>query len=328
MSTIAEDIQELLDLGLTQTEIAKEMGFKHRQQVHKIIERNKLEKYVPFDESGNEVCEAAKPPLDVLDDIKRSVYYDGDFYLPMILKDEWLATEKYVKEKYGGIISYFDGRGESFYLDLIYKECVSCGYRKLSEFAVKGGYWNLERECTTCRNTRLRAWTEKHQSLNKVRVREWRRSNPEMQKEAVKRRRLLEEGLPTDEDIDKYIEELDGKCSLTGSEDRHIEHFVPVSWGHYGTVKGNLYLLKPLLNFSKGAQNPFEWFKYAETEFGLDRNKFNGLVAKLAELNGLTTEQFRSFVYWCDANRRTPEEAAADRRSSVEIWKEAIGWTE
>jgi hypothetical protein len=327
----AETIQWLLDGELTLGEIASTLGLKHRQTVHKIIQKYNLEKYKAFDEDiiENEAMNFEWLwEMDKLDEMKREVIVNDRYYLPEVMDEEWSKVDRFVRDNYDSLINFFETSNDEIYLDHIFRKCVKCEYKPLSDFSKKEGYWGLESECRECRNSRLRTWASENYSITKYRTKSWRMENRERNSVIAQRRRAALEGLPHDCDYENIIDVFGEECAFTNATSPSLEHFIPVSWRHGGTHVGNVYFMSKSLNSSKHNRNPFEWFDYAEKEFGLDRSKFNELVAKLAELNGLTTEQFRSFVYWCDANRRTPEEAAADRRPSVEIWKEAIGWTE
>ncbi|MNW53451.1 hypothetical protein D3C74_310120 [compost metagenome] len=111
----------------------------------------------------------------------------------------------------------------------------------------------------------------------------------------------------------------------------HVDHFIPISIGHAGSYVGNLAYLAPEINSSKSDANPFEWFEANGQRFELSQSAFDSLVAKLAEQNGLTPEEFRNFTYWCFANKRTVEQVRADndrygyKKPSLEIWREETG---
>lgn len=93
---------------------------------------------------------------------------------------------------------------------------------------------------------------------------------------------------------------FEGACSLTSrTDDIHIEHFIPISWGHGGTTPENCYPLCGELNLSKQNKNPFEWIKdYSEYQ-----ERFNKLVKHLAEKNNMNEQEFKDYVYWCESNK-------------------------
>ncbi|GEK57177.1 hypothetical protein CHL76_02450 [Marinococcus halophilus] len=125
------------------------------------------------------------------------------------------------------------------------------------------------------------------------------------------------------------MERFHGRCALTGDVldesqgNSHCEHFIPLSWGHGGTSAANCYPLRSDLNISKGNRNPFEWFQAFKDRYGLSQDRFDELVLYLAMRNDMTPEEFEKYVYWCERNKRTPEECAEDTRPSSEIFKEA-----
>lgn len=117
----------------------------------------------------------------------------------------------------------------------------------------------------------------------------------------------------TDEDIKKVLENFDYKCSLTGSEDFHIDHVIPVSLGIVGGEYGNIIPLKADLNMVKGDSNIFEWFADNRERFGLSQRKFDELIEYLADINEMTVEEYRDYVYWCHDNPRTVGEITEER---------------
>ncbi|SFX47676.1 hypothetical protein SAMN04487866_10915 [Thermoactinomyces sp. DSM 45891] len=110
-------------------------------------------------------------------------------------------------------------------------------------------------------------------------------------------------------------------CILTGEkEDIHGDHFIALSTGHGGTYRGNMIPLYSSLNTSKSDINPFEW---ARNRDDIDPNKWGEVVSMLAARNGLTTNEFRDFVYWCYGNRRSISEVKRDPTPSIELWRRA-----
>jgi hypothetical protein len=107
-------------------------------------------------------------------------------------------------------------------------------------------------------------------------------------------------------------EHFDNKCAISGSENIAIEHFIPLSWGHGGTILGNVYPLDSDLNLSKSDKNPFEW----AAEQDIDLDAWKRLVAFLAVQNGLSVDDFKAFVYWCEDNKKF---------SSIELWRMTNG---
>lgn len=124
------------------------------------------------------------------------------------------------------------------------------------------------------------------------------------------------------------------KCALTNSDETlgiDMDHVIPLSIGHGGTYVGNVIPLGQSINRSKNAGNIFDWFEANRQRFELDQSRFDSLVAKLAEQNGLTSEEFREYTDWCFANPRDLTQIKRDnarygyRVTSVELWREATG---
>jgi hypothetical protein len=147
----------------------------------------------------------------------------------------------------------------------------------------------------------------------------WQRNNPESRRRYKANRSAMKRHLTktmTKEQYDMVLQDWDYCCALKLSQKYEWEHFIPLSWGHGGTYLGNVYPLDRSLNYSKRHKNPFEWMNYYQ-EY---QEPFTTLVNYLAGQNGLTPDEFREFVYWCDENRRTAEQVKADNRTSLEIW--------
>ncbi|MEK5165822.1 hypothetical protein NYE69_26230 [Paenibacillus sp. FSL R5-0527] len=114
-----------------------------------------------------------------------------------------------------------------------------------------------------------------------------------------------------------------GGCALTGvTDDIQFDHFIPLTWGHGGTYKGNMIPLCKTLNFSKKDFNPFEWIKTQN----VDPKKWVKVIKYLADLNGLSFNEYRSFVYWCDSNRRVTSSDFS--KSSLQLFKESIRYSD
>ncbi|UKS30223.1 hypothetical protein LOZ80_15285 [Paenibacillus sp. HWE-109] len=118
-------------------------------------------------------------------------------------------------------------------------------------------------------------------------------------------------------------------CALTQRISRlDDDHFIAIATGHGGTYLGNIIPLSQSVNCSKNDANPFEWIR---TRTDIDANRFADVVAYLADLNGLTFDEYRQFVDWCYANSRTIDEIKRDNErygyvvSSLELWRESTG---
>jgi hypothetical protein len=146
---------------------------------------------------------------------------------------------------------------------------------------------------------------------NKERVaemcRNWRRNNPEKDILISERRRARKKSLPDDFTESQMIETLDlfGGCALTGEvSDLHWDHAVPLATGHGGTTFGNMIPLRGDLNLSKSDGNIFEWFERNKQRLNLEQGRFDLLIEWLASVNGMATDEYRSFVDECFENKR------------------------
>ncbi len=168
----------------------------------------------------------------------------------------------------------------------------------------------------------------------------WRDANPEYMHKYYRhnkqrfrlyehRRRARNSSLPsnlTNVEYTKTLTYFNGICALSkNSGSLEKEHAIPISIGHGGTTFGNCYPMANGFNQSKGNSNMFEWFEANRQRFELSQENFDRLVDYLAVVNGLTTQEYRDFYYWCFANPRTVDEVKADQRHSIEIWREAVG---
>lgn len=213
------------------------------------------------------------------------------------------------------------------------KECTQCGVIKpLEEFYKQQGLPGGRRhDCKECRIKYSRKHYQDNPEYYIETNRRWLQLHPEKHVEFYQRRRARKNGLPDDmtdrrwEEILK--EDFNGACALLGeTENVHMEHFIPVSIGHGGTVEGNVYPMSGSLNHSKNAFNPFEWIKRKDIQEKVSMERWNALVEYLADKNGLTVEEFEEYTYWCFDNPRTPEQAAEDTANgitSLDLWRRA-----
>ncbi|MRX54635.1 hypothetical protein GJU41_11695 [Bacillus idriensis] len=153
-------------------------------------------------------------------------------------------------------------------------------------------------------------------------ARKWRRNNLDKVALIQQRRRARKLLLS---DVSNSYGKFSGGCVLTGENDTHWDHAIPLSTGHGGTTSGNMIPLRGDLNISKHDNNIFEWFAANRQRFELSQARFDRLIAWLASANALTTDEYREFVYWCHANKREVDEIKRDQRHSIEIWREAAG---
>jgi hypothetical protein len=136
--------------------------------------------------------------------------------------------------------------------------------------------------------------------------RNWRRNNPEKATLITERRRARKKSLPDDFTEAQMLETLNffGGCALTGEIDSlHWDHVIPLATGFGGTTFGNMIPLRNDLNMSKSDANIFEWFSANKERFNLSQSKFDILIERLASVNEITTDEYRSFVNECFENK-------------------------
>ena len=123
----------------------------------------------------------------------------------------------------------------------------------------------------------------------------------------------------------QVLDEFGGVCAITGKSEYSLEHFIPLSWGHGGSLANNIYPMEGSLNMSKSNKHPFKW---AERNLkGEQYEAFLNVARYLAELNGMTLKEFRKFVTWCYKNQRTVEQVKADNErglTSQDLWRASL----
>lgn len=225
------------------------------------------------------------------------------------------------------------------------KACTKCcEVKALMEFYVSNnGKGGRTSKCVTCLCNESAQWRKDNPQKHARIQRDYYHRNPRCQKRynALYRHRYpdkrkaydanrfaVKKGLPAQQCITKLL----GACALTQSKTGiTLEHWIPISIGHGGTVLGNVYSMVGYLNCSKQKTNPFEWFEANRQRFELDESRFDMLVWRLATENGLTAEEFRRFTYWCFDNPRTNKQIMADnirfgyKKPSIELWREKVG---
>lgn len=112
--------------------------------------------------------------------------------------------------------------------------------------------------------------------------------------------------------IISVLERFNFRCSLTDSEDYHIEHWLPQAKGGETSIE-NVYPLVADLNLKKGAQNPFIFFEREDIRSRFEKERFDELVFWLALNNDMTVEEFREFTFWAYENENP----------NVEDWKKS-----
>lgn len=109
------------------------------------------------------------------------------------------------------------------------------------------------------------------------------------------------------------------RCTLTNSENITIEHFIPLSVGHGGTIHQNCYPMDAALNYSKNSRNPFEWSQEQINKGSFTKEKWESLVSYLAKINNMSTTEYEEYVKWCFKNKRSVDDIT-EEVFSVELW--------
>jgi hypothetical protein len=312
-----EEAQELLDSGLSRTKVAKMLNV-HHSCITRLVDRGKLFVYEAFDE------EEDKRHLyqnfewlweeDLLEDVCNAAFDDYHANLNEILKENFWSVGNYVNEKYGCIENYLKVKGNYFLAEFIYMECSTCGDEKhISNFSKRKNSkfpFGLDRQCKTCVVKRVkRNWRENDDYRQSVRDKHkiYIKENKEKMQMLRHRRLARLKQLPndiTDEQLNIICEKFNG-CALTGETTNvHMDHVIPLSIGHGGSIYGNMIPLRADLNISKNNRNIFEWFEENKERFNLSQEKFDELIEYLAEINKMTVEEYRDYVYWCHDNPR------------------------
>lgn len=145
-----------------------------------------------------------------------------------------------------------------------------------------------------------RKWAEDNREYLREKERLYRENNRDRKTVIEARRRARKKSLPdtlTHEETNEILAIFDGKCALCDKPSEALDHFIPLKTERGGTTKENIIPLCQEMNASKQARNPFEW---AETHLNESaKERFKHLIGYLSDINGLTVEQYREFVFSC-----------------------------
>ena len=175
-------------------------------------------------------------------------------------------------------------------------ECKSCTalYRK-KRLAEKGD---------RIREVR-RAWKENNHASHIENARKYRAKNREKFRLKNQRRRAMVKSLPhdlTESEMKGIFDAFGGKCAICERDADSLDHFIPIASGHGGTTLANMLPLCQSMNSSKMDKNPFEW---ADSFLdGSSKIKFDTAVEYLSNLNGLSVDEYREFVFSCFKNTK------------------------
>jgi len=140
------------------------------------------------------------------------------------------------------------------------------------------------------------------------RSRKYYEENPHVAAAGRHRRRARKSALPdtlTKEKLEEITDRFHGGCALTGCTDgTHLDHVIPLATGHGGTTEQNMIPLRADLNYSKNARCIFDWFYDVKDHFNLPQTKFDELIEYLADINGMTADEYEGYVRGCHDNQR------------------------
>ncbi|KXH87368.1 hypothetical protein [Sporosarcina sp. HYO08] len=169
-------------------------------------------------------------------------------------------------------------------------------------------------------------WKTRCKECQRAKQRAFNRANPDYLKAKNQRRRARLLALPNDLPPQVWTdiqERFGGRCALTDSTDISLEHVIPLENMHLGTTIENVIPLDRTLNMRKSSKNFIDWVFEPEIEALIDEDKLNDLLCYLAEVNGLSVDDYLDFIYWCERNKRTEEEVKSATKTSVELFKES-----
>ncbi|MGG3556260.1 hypothetical protein ABES23_06100 [Peribacillus frigoritolerans] len=188
------------------------------------------------------------------------------------------------------------------------KKCNGCGEIDQSKF-----YDCYRTLCMECKKRKQYAYNDE---------------NPDYLKAKNQRRAARLKYLPNTLSSKQWTnaqKRFGGKCAISDSTDTVLEHVIPSAWYMGGTTVENCIPMDAKLNLSKRDKNIIEWVQQPEIEPLINWKKFYAAMRYLAELNGLTLQEYYAFINWCERNKRTEEEAKAATMTSIEEWKAAGG---
>lgn len=106
----------------------------------------------------------------------------------------------------------------------------------------------------------------------------------------------------TDEQKAKVLARFNGKCAFTGKDvPLHMDHVIPVATEKGGTTLANMLPIWQRINSSKSDNNVFEWYEKNGERFEVKPELFREAIEYIAELNDMTYEEYREYVYACHA---------------------------
>lgn len=195
------------------------------------------------------------------------------------------------------------------------KHCNKCEeWRPLTDYyKKKRGLGGRNQTCKYCRREQEQKRREKDiDSKEKMRVymREYRKVKGEELKKYHReharkngyslnykaRKQTLPDTL-TNEDITQTMTYFENSCFLTEDKNYHLDHVIPLKLNVLGTEKKNILPLRQDLNLSKSNKNIFEWYEEFKDFYSLSDERFIKGISYIAELNGMTYEEYKKYVF-------------------------------
>lgn len=156
-----------------------------------------------------------------------------------------------------------------------------------------------------------RKYREENKEAIAARQKDWYLRNPMKARLPKLRRRARLALLPetfTKKEYDMMMQFFSYSCALSGEIDNlHNDHAIPLATGFGGTTKYNIIPLKAELNLSKNDSNFFTWFEENKARFNLSQEMFDKAISYLAGINGMTTQEYKDYVYQCHDGRKGGE---------------------
>jgi len=218
---------------------------------------------------------------------------------------------------------------KSYFIENQLKQCNSCEeILPLDKFGIKKrGFLGVKAVCKQCLNEiekeRLKS-SEDARDVKKKLTYKWRIENKERWKEAHRlyrsKRKAYKRLLPNEITL-KNLEEI--KTKEYDQDTFEIDHFIPLSWGHGGTIAENLCVIPKSWNSSKSDMNPFDFMDTLKTN---EKTYFIKIIKRIANQHKINIDELRQYVFWCEQNKRSIEQLmVADKsKKSFEIWKEVL----
>jgi len=299
---LVEEIQDLLDLGMNNFQIAKKLG-TYRNNIVRIIDYYDLDVYVPFNDPEDRSHLYQNFEWLWEEDILYEYMYKA-FEEPVYIErsEDNLCVSLYVREKYGNLFEYMAVNDYVPLMFNIFVECTHCDtFHNISEFYRS----NRDHMGITCKKLQAKY------------IKNYHSRNSGVVSSNNSKRRIRQYSLP----FEPVPQIPFTRCALTLNKQYTIDHFIALNTGHGGNYFENYMPLELGLNSSKNDKNPFKWITFRN----INRSLFEQEVERLSQLNKLTPDEYRQFVYWCYDNRRSVDEIKRDQRHSIEIWREAVG---